>query len=125
MTQFPLLKTEPKALLLMVFCTLFVSTGQILWKWGVETLSLTNPLTLLNLPFIFGTLSYGVASILLLMAFRKGELSVLFPTIATSYVWVSLASPLFIPNDFMNPWKWAGIILIVASVSLLGWSATR
>ncbi len=125
MTTLPLLKTQPKAILLMILCTAFTSAGQILWKFGVQDFIPQQPLTLLNVPFVLGTVAYGLASIFLLFAFRNGELSVVFPIVATSYVWVSLFSAFFLPHDFMTPVKWTGVALIVGSVSLLGWSGTR
>jgi drug/metabolite transporter (DMT)-like permease len=55
----------------------------------------------------------------MLIAFRGGELSVLYPLIALSYVWVAILSKIFL-GDMMNPFKWAGIIFIMAGVSLIG-----
>jgi len=60
----------------------------------------------------------------MILAFREGEMSVLYPIIATSYILVSILSPLFF-NDSMNTWKWIGIIIILGSVSLLGWGSTQ
>lgn len=114
-----------KAVGLAVACTLFTSAGQILWKFGVVKIQWGDWLTFLNFPFIFGFVAYGIGAILMLLAFKQGELSLTYPTIAASYVWVSLLSPYFFPSDVMNAWKWAGVILILISVSLLGWGSTR
>lgn len=109
---------------LMVLCTIFTSLGQILWKLGVNKYT-GEILTLLNLPFFLGFVAYGLGAVLMLIAFRRGELSVLYPIVATSYVWVSLLSPRLFPDDFMNAWKWAGVIIILISVSILGWASSR
>ncbi len=118
-------KTQKKAIIIMVFCTIFTSLGQIFWKLGVGNLRLSNLLTFLNPFFLLGFVSYGTGAILMILAFRRGELSVLYPIVATSYVWVSLISPYLFPDDFMNAWKWAGVLMILVSVSVLGWGNSR
>lgn len=117
--------TQLKAILLMIFCTLFTASGQILWKIGVQKVSFSNLITVLNTPFLLGFLSYGIGALLMILAFRRGELSILYPIVATSYVWISILSPHIFPADVMNGWKWAGVILILCSVSLLGWGSSR
>ena len=111
--------------LLMIACTIFTSAGQLLWKAGALKISFLNPLTFFNLPFIAGCVLYVIGSLLLIMALREGELSILYPVIATSYVWVSIFAPLFFPTEIMNGWKWAGVLLILFSVCFLGWSSSR
>ena len=118
------METSTKALVLIFFCTIFTSAGQLLWKAGVTFFDFSSPisshfLTFLNLPFVLGCVSYGIGLLLMLLAFRSGELSVLYPLVATSYVWVSIASPFFFATEIMNFWKWAGVLLIVFSVFLI------
>ena len=116
-------KTSVGAIILILFCTVFTSSGQILWKLGLQNFQSFH--SLLNLPFFLGFVSYGIGMILMLAAFKRGELSVLFPIIATSFVWVSLASPYFFPSDVINGWKLGGIIIIVFSVGVLGIGNSR
>ena len=52
-------------------------------------------------------------------ALRQGHLSVLYPIIALTYVWVTILSPMFFA-DRLNPFKVAGVTLIVFGVSLIG-----
>ena len=115
-----ILHTSKKAILLMILCTLFTSVGQVLWKFGLNKIDFSFLLSVFNLPFILGFVFYGVGFGLMLLAFKHGELTVLFPIIATSYVWVSLLSSWFFPEDSMNLWKWAGVIVILLGVSCLG-----
>lgn len=116
--------TKGIAILLMFLCTLFTSVGQLLWKSGVMKIHFStftgSVISMLNFPFVFGFVAYGVGAVLMLVAFQKGELSVLFPIVATSFIWVSLFSPLFFPGDAMNITKWIGIFVILLSVSMLG-----
>ncbi len=109
----------------MIACTIFTSAGQLLWKAGALKISFLKPLSFFNAPFILGCVLYVIGSLLLILALRKGELSILYPVIATSYVWVSIFAPLFFPTETMNGWKWAGVLLILFSVCLLGWGSSR
>lgn len=111
--------------LLMIACTIFTSAGQLLWKAGSLRISFSNLLTFFNLPFLLGCVLYVIGSLLMILALKKGELSVLYPVVATSYVWVSLLAPVFFPGDSLNGWKLAGVLVILASISLLGWSTSR
>ena len=110
---------------LMIACTVFTSAGQLLWKAGAERISFSNLLTFFNLPFLGGCVFYVFGSLLLIIALKKGELSVLYPIVATSYVWVSILAPFFFPTESMNSWKWMGVLLILFSICLLGWSSSR
>ena len=113
--------TSTKALFFIVLCTIFTSAGQVLWKLALKEVVLFNPFTWINLFFISGFVSYGVGLILMLLAFRGGEVTILYPILATSYVWVSVASPYFFPTDMMNGWKWGGVTVILVAVSVLSW----
>ena len=56
---------------------------------------------------------------MMVIALRGGDLSVLYPLIALSYVWVSILSQ-FILHDNMNFLKWAGVVSIIVGVSFIG-----
>ena len=117
--------TKLSAIFLIILCTLFTSAGQLCWKFSLKSMDLFNLWTWFNWLFILGSISYGAGAILMILAFQRGELSVLYPIFASSYVWVSLVSPLFFPTDVMNYWKWSGIILILVSISVLSWRNTE
>ncbi len=118
-------QTQLKAVLLMAFCTLFTSGGQLLWKWGMKTIDFSEFITFLNAPFLLGFVSYGIGAALMILALRKGELSIVYPVAATSYIWVSLISPRLFPTDVMNAWKWAGVAVILLAVTILGYGSSR
>ncbi len=119
-----MIKKQHYAILLMVICTVFTSLGQVLWKYGLQSIDFSIPLTFLNIPFILGFVSYRLGALLMIKAFRFGELSVLYPIIATSYVWVSLLS-MFLFGDVMNIWKWSGVTIIILSVSVIGFGTSK
>ncbi len=66
----------------------------------------------------------GMTALLLILGLRDGQLSVLYPIISMSYVWVDLLSVYFF-HDQINLWKAAGIAFVISGVGLLGWAGSR
>ncbi len=64
---------------------------------------------LTNLPLFSGYALYGLNTILLVLALREGELSMLYPIIALTYVWVTLLSYALL-HEPQNLYKNAGIV---------------
>ena len=56
---------------------------------------------------------------LLILALRDGELSVLYPLYSLSYVWV-IALSMYFFHDHLNTWKTCGVLLIMIGVGFLG-----
>lgn len=80
----------------------------------------TNPLDIItNPPLFVGYCLYGLSAVLLVLALRDGELSILYPVIALTYVWVTILSIWFF-RESINIWKVAGVSLIVVGVAVLG-----
>jgi multidrug transporter EmrE-like cation transporter len=76
-------------------------------------------------PWLFsGYALYGVSAVLMVLALRDGELSLLYPVIALTYVWVSLLS-FVIFHESLGAFKLAGIALIVIGVGVLGRRTTK
>jgi multidrug transporter EmrE-like cation transporter len=72
-----------------------------------------------NVPLVAGYSLYGISTVLLVLALRDGQLSILYPVISLTYVWVTFLS-LFFFKESMNPWKLLGVLIIVAGVTVLG-----
>lgn len=100
--------------------TLVGSYGPILLKQASADLKF-NLKSLFNKKLITGLSLYGIATIIFIPALKGGELSVLYPFVALSYVWVSLLSVKFL-KERMNMQKWIGISLVILGVSLIGLS---
>lgn len=112
-------KTAIKAIIIVVITTIFTSVGQILLKMGVNDLNLEILALITNYPLILGFVSYLVGAVLLIYAMKYGELSVLYPFIALSFIWVGLMSVVIL-GEIMTVTKWIAIGLILAGVSTLG-----
>ncbi len=115
----------------MVFvCTIFGAAAQILFKFGANDLAgmdlaalFGHPLQivqiLLDPPLFAGYCLYGLSTILLTLALRDDELSILYPVISLTYVWVTVLS-VMIFKESLNAFKVAGITVIVIGVAVLG-----
>ena len=111
---------SPKSLTLVFLCTVIGAAAQILMKQGANHLTGAGLLGIItNVPLLAGYLCYGVNTVLLVMALRHGQLSVLYPIIALTYVWVTILSPMFFV-DHLNTFKVSGVTLIVLGVSFIG-----
>jgi len=115
-----------RSLLLIVIFTLLSAAGQVLMKFGTNYLKLHPSLAgvLTDFPLIGGFVVYGVGAALMVVALRHGELSVLYPLISLSYVWVAILS-VVVFGEIMNPYKIAGICVIMTGVGVLGLGAHK
>jgi len=121
---------------MVVACTLFAGAAQILMKKGalhpmphIDPASLASAVDFAvalagNWPLILGYGLHACNALLLILALRDGELSVLYPIYSLSYVWVILLSMYFF-HDQLNPWKVGGVLLVMAGVGLLGRASSR
>jgi multidrug transporter EmrE-like cation transporter len=117
--------------MLVASCTILGAASQLLIKVGMSRLVLPEnhgwmawilavALSLAgDLPLFAGYALYGVVTVLLVLALRDGELSMLYPIIALTYVWVTLLSYALLPEK-PNWQKNVGIATIVAGVAVLG-----
>ncbi len=111
-------------MLLVFLCTLIGAAAQVLFKLGSGSMSGANPVqmllhVLMSPTLLLGYACYGVNTLLLVLALRKGELSMTYPVISLTYVWVSILS-VIIFHESMNMFKVVGLGIVVAGVAVLG-----
>lgn len=116
------MQTKPLAIVAVAINTLLTAVGQVLYKMGAEQFVFSAVGLLTNFPLIFGLLIYAVAAVVLIIALRYGELSVLYPVIALSFVWVNLFS-LHLLGESLSSFKWVGICFIILGVSCIGFGS--
>jgi multidrug transporter EmrE-like cation transporter len=116
---------QRRSFLLVVCCTVIGAAAQVLIKKGADALG-TSPtmvqtaLAMVLSPSLFaGYAMYGVSTVLLVLALRHGQLSLLYPVFAMTYVWVTVLS-VVIFHESMNGFKLAGIVTIVGGIAVLG-----
>ncbi len=113
------MKTKSWAIIVMFLLTFLTSSAQILWKLGVEKISFNITSILTNWQIILGIFLYAIAGTMMIISFRGGEVSVLYPIVATSYIWVNILSIYFL-KESMNIFKWAGVTIIFFGIVLIG-----
>jgi len=105
---------------LVMVCTLLAAAGQMFIKTGASQLTSISPWEMVHTaPLVGGYSLYGLATVLFVLALRDGELSVLYPLISMTYVWVTFLS-VWLLGEGLNFFKLAGVGLIVLGVTLLG-----
>jgi len=83
------------------------------------TMAQTALAMFLNPSLFAGYTMYGVSTVLLVLALRHGQLSLLYPMFAMTYVWVTILS-VVVFHESMNAFKLAGIAIIVGGIAVLG-----
>jgi uncharacterized membrane protein len=112
------METKVWAIALAVFCALLGSLGQLLFKLGSVSVSFSLWSWVTNVKVLGGMVLYGLSAILFIVALKHGNLSVLYPVIATSYIWVALISSKFL-GEPLSVTQWIGIGLILGGVVLI------
>jgi uncharacterized membrane protein len=109
---------------MMLACTVLGAAGQILIKLGAGTLATSSPfavlLAMLTNPALFaGYVLYGLMTVLFILVLRNEELSIVYPIISLTYVWVTALSAIVFREAVSLP-RVLGVAIIVAGVGVLG-----
>lgn len=114
-------------LTLILIATFIGSFGPIFLKKASDRLTrdsfqgLGNLLrsTIGNKFLVFGLGFYGTSFILYMFALHGNELSVIYPLVSLSYVWVCLLSVAML-HERMTMQKWIAIFLIILGATMVG-----
>lgn len=101
-------------ILLIVASALCTTFGQLCWKLGTKSI----------LFLLVGFALYGLGALLMIYAFRFGEVSVLHPMLSISYV-LSLLLGTLLLNESVTPRKIGGILCVICGTIFLGLSAAK
>ena len=97
----------------MVLCSACICLGQLVWKLMPEY----------NIIYLFGGFTiYVTGALLMILALRNGELSVLQPINSMSYVFSALVA-YFVLHEEIPPINIIGIFLIVSGIIVIGRSS--
>ncbi len=108
------MKTKKWAIGLVILTTILISIAQPFFKIGSEKL----PDIFSNWYLFVGIIIYVIATVSLMYAFKGGDVTVLYPIIATGYIWVSLIA-VFVFGEQMSLLKWIGITAIFIGIILV------
>ncbi len=114
-----------RSLLLVFACSLIGAAAQVLMKIGTKGLPsagnfLDTIIGIFTNPYLFtGYSLYGISAVLLILALRHAELSILYPVLSLTYVWVAVLS-VVVFHEAMPPLRILGIATVVMGVAILG-----
>ena len=113
------MKTPVSSIILFVIAAVLGAAGQFLYKSGAARIT-ASPWSFLNLWLLGGVLCYVAVMVLFVAAFKRGgELSVLYPIYASTFIWAALIS-LVAYGTPIKPINVAGMVLLVAGMFLMG-----
>ena len=112
-------RARRNSFLLVFACTILGSAAQLLIKTGMNHFSPHWLAVVTNLPLVAGYALYGINTLMMVLALKNGEMSLLYPIIALTYVWTTLASYALM-GDTPNIFKNVGIATIVLGVAVMG-----
>jgi drug/metabolite transporter (DMT)-like permease len=117
-------KLDWKILLLTALAAFIGSIGQLEFKQGANNLQFDIKLLLTNYHLIAGLMVYALSTVLYIYALNKENLSILYPIIATSYIWTLIFSKIFLKEP-VGLTSWAGVFFILLGVALIATQAGR
>ncbi len=111
----------------IAFGLLFVSTwigafGALFIKLG-SSKKLTFKGLITNYYFILGAFFYLISTIPFITALKFEQLSVVYPMVAMSYVWVMILSKIKLKEE-INAYKLWAVVLIFVGLALIGLSVS-
>jgi multidrug transporter EmrE-like cation transporter len=117
-------RARRNSFLLVFACTILGSAAQLLIKTGMDHFSPNLLAIAFNIPLVAGYTLYGINTLMMVLALKNGEMSMLYPIIALTYVWTTLASYTLLgePSNF---YKNVGIVTIVLGVAVMGWKGKQ
>jgi len=116
-------ETELWAVGLIFLATIIGALGSLCFKLGAEKFGLSVRGLIENRVLLAGFFFYGFSSMLFIVALKGGELSVLYPLVASTHIWVCLLS-IRVLGERMNLFKWLGVLFIVVGVGFIGLGAS-
>ena len=108
------------SILSFLIAAFFGALGQLLYKKGAEEANGNLLSYLFNLKLIGGVICYFAVMVLFVFAFKKGgQLSVLYPIYATTFIWAAIIS-LAVYGTPIKPVNIGGMVLLVSGMFLMG-----
>lgn len=104
------IRKNKKGILLMILSSICVCVGQLLWK--LSTVEETS------FYLISGFLCYGIGALVMIIAYRYGQLSVLQPMLSLNYV-LSVVLAGVVLKENISLLKCIGVLIIIFGVIMI------
>ena len=112
--------TPVSSILMFVVASLLGALGQFLYKSGADAATGGWSTYVLNVRILTGVVCYIGVMVLFVAAFKKGgQLSVLYPVYATTFIWAALLGWLAYQTP-IKPVNVLGMALLVAGMYCMG-----
>jgi multidrug transporter EmrE-like cation transporter len=114
------MKTPAASIVMFVVAALLGAVGQYLYKSGVQAAGGSISNYLLNLRILGGVVCYIAVMVLFVAAFKRGgELTVLYPIYASTFIWAALIA-LWVYKTPISATNILGMLLLIAGMYLMG-----
>lgn len=114
------MNTPVASILMFLAASFFGAIGQFLYKSGADTAGGSIASYVLNVRILAGVVCYIAVMVLFVAAFKKGgQLSVLYPVYATTFIWAALIGWMAY-GQAISPQNVAGMILLIGGMYLMG-----
>ena len=111
--------TPVSSIILVLVASLIGSLAMVLLKVGADRHRRKQSFLRWTSVIVGGIALFLISSVLYLLGIKNGSLTVLYPMVATGYVWGLLWSRLFFGEPF-NRNKFVGVTLVLAGVFFIG-----
>ena len=105
-----------KAILLVLLSTLTSTAAQVFFKLASHTFAFS--LSGISIWLLLGFISYSISAVLLVLAFRHGELSVFNPLQSAEFIWTLIASWLIL-KEVISIQNVIGVSIIFLGIIIL------
>lgn len=109
-------RNSKKGIFLMLISAFLTAEGQLLWKLSLQKGSIYF--------LIFGFALYGIGALSMIISFKFGELSVLYPLMCISYIFAIINGYIFL-EETIDISKLIGVLLIMAGVVVMNRRTSR
>ena len=110
------MRPNVQAIIFYLLAAILGALGQYLFKIGSKTVSANFISWIFNFKIFAAVILYCTVMFLFVFAFKLGgELTVLYPVYATTFIWAAIIGALFL-NETITISKIGGILLIILGV---------
>jgi multidrug transporter EmrE-like cation transporter len=114
------MQTPPISIAMFLVAAVLGAIGQFFYKSGATVASGSIAGYLLNWRILLGVVCYIAVMVLFVAAFRRGgQLQVLYPVYATTFIWGALIAMIAYGAP-IKPVNVAGMVLLVGGMYLMG-----
>lgn len=112
------MKNLKLGILIMLVCTFFTAAGQLFLKYGSVNFGWSMMGLFGNYNLILGLILYGAGALLLIIALKFGDLSVIYPFVSLTFIWVMFIS-FWVLGEQINNFKIGAVFFIIFGVILI------